>query len=215
MPSTKKPPRGRPTESELEKRKKRVLKVAEKLFMKRGYSGTSVADISRLAKVSPRMISSHFGDKSELFTAVINERSSQAFSTTYRTIDSDSLEDILFGAAKFAWTIAYRPEAIEFQRLLVGEGSRFINRTSKIAHDAADHFFTEMKEIFQSLIDRGLIGQGDTEKLSKYFVDLVVGFSLIQAGMGYWDRVPDEDELREKVHFFCHSISFFSEQNEQ
>ena len=116
MPPAKKPPRGRPTQSDLEKRKARVLEVASKLFMTRGYEGTSLAQVSKLARVSPRMISAHFGNKADIFTQVINARTVSASLLAAETATGETLEDILYGAAKFAWTAAYSPGAVSFLR---------------------------------------------------------------------------------------------------
>ncbi len=60
-----------------------------------------------------------------------------------------------------------------------------------------------MEKIFVDLAERKLISVSDPAAISKYFIDLIVGFSPPQAAMGYWDLVPDSDELKGKVHFFC------------
>jgi len=106
MPSAKRPPRGRPTQSDLEKRKARVLEVASKLFMTKGYAGTSLAEVSKLARVSPRMISAHFGNKADVVTQIILERSLVASQLAAETASGTTLEEILYGAARFAWTAA-------------------------------------------------------------------------------------------------------------
>ena len=206
MPPAKKPPRGRPTQSDLEKRKARVLEVASKLFMNRGYEGTSLAQVSKLARVSPRMISAHFGNKADIFTQVINERSISASLLAAETATGDTLEEILYGAAKFAWTAAYSPGAISFLRLVVGEGERFETHTSEIARVSSILFYGEMERIFADLVERKLISVANPAAISKYFIDLIIGFSPPQAAMGYWDLVPDGDELKDKVHFFVFGL---------
>jgi len=203
MPSAKRPPRGRPTQSDLEKRKARVLEVASKLFMTKGYTGTSLAEVSKLARVSPRMISAHFGNKADVFTQIILERSLVASQLAAETASGTTLEEILYGAARFAWTAAYSPGAISFLRLVVGEGERFETHTAEIARTTSAVFYGEMERIFADLVERKLIAISDPAAIAKYFIDLIVGFSPPQAAMGYWDLVPDCDELKGKVHFFC------------
>jgi AcrR family transcriptional regulator len=203
MAPAKRPPRGRPTQSDLEKRKARVLEVASKLFMTRGYAGTSLAEVSKLARVSPRMISAHFGNKADVFTQIILERSAIASQLAAETASGTTLEEILYGAAKFAWTTAYSPGAISFLRLVVGEGERFETHTAEIARTTSAVFYGEMERIFVDLGERKLIPLCDPKAISKYFIDLIIGFSPPQAAMGYWDLVPDCDEMKSKVHFFC------------
>jgi AcrR family transcriptional regulator len=161
MPPAKKPPRGRPTQSDLEKRKARVLEVAAKLFMTRGYEGTSLAQVSKLARVSPRMISAHFGNKADIFTQVINARTISASLLAAETATGDTLEEILYGAAKFAWTAAYSPGAISFLRLVVGEGERFETHTKEIARVTSILFYGEMERIFVDLAKRKMISVAD------------------------------------------------------
>jgi TetR/AcrR family transcriptional regulator, mexJK operon transcriptional repressor len=198
--------RGRPTQEELEARKARVLTAAEQLFIERGFSDTSVAEITRRANVTPRLVTAHFGDKVDIFIRVIGARTAGFSRLLLVRKERGNLEEIMFGAAKFAWTVAYSPTSLSFLRLLVGEGERFAESTSRIARDSSDQFFGTLAELFRNLFEEGLIGDPDAAKLAKYFVDLVVGFSLVQAGMSYMDRVPDDEEIRDKIRFFCRGI---------
>jgi TetR/AcrR family transcriptional repressor of mexJK operon len=203
MRSPKRPLRGRPTQDELERRKQRVIDTATRLFMDHGYAGTSVAEIAKSARVSPRMIASHFGDKADIFTQVINERTFQASQLAEETANKSSIEEILFGAAKFAWISVYSPGALAFTRFIVAEGGRFADVTSQICREASMEFYGAMNRIFIGLYERGLIRRNDHEKTAKYFVDLMVGIAIPHAAMGFMDYVPDDDELREKIRFFC------------
>lgn len=207
MPATKPTLRGRPRQDELEARKVRVLTAAEELFMERGFSDTSVAEITRRANVTPRLVTAHFGDKVEIFIRVISERNAGALQQLVDEDGGGSLEDMLFGVAKFAWTIAYSPTSLSFLRLLIGEGDRLSEVTSRIAREASDEFFHALETRFFNLFEEGLIADPDAAKLAKYFVDLIVGFSLVQAGMNYMDRVPDDDEIRDKIGFFCRALA--------
>src|ERR1700753_3015639 len=172
-----KPRRGRPTQSDLEKRKARVVQVAEDLFMTRGYAGTSVSEISKRSRVSPRLITAHFGDKSEIFTQVINQRSLRASLLAEKTSAAETLDEILLGAANFAWTAAYSPGAISFLRLVVGEGERFENHTAEIARNSSLYFYGSMEKIFADLKERGLVEVDDTALTPKMFIHLAIAHS--------------------------------------
>ena len=138
-----------------------MLEVAETLFMTRGYAGTSVSEISKRTRVSPRLISAHFGEKADIFAQVIRARLSRAFSLARETSAEGSLEDILFSTARFALSSAYSSDAINFVRLVVGEGKRFESQTAEIARVSSDHFYGEMERIFIDLNRRGLIDVSD------------------------------------------------------
>ena len=52
----------------------KLMDVAEKLFARRGFHGTSVRDITGEAGVDVALVSYHFGSKKQLFAAVLERR---------------------------------------------------------------------------------------------------------------------------------------------
>ncbi len=48
-----------------------ILKVAETLFAENGFDGTSIRDISKIAKINVAMISYYFGSKEKLLEALV------------------------------------------------------------------------------------------------------------------------------------------------
>ncbi|WP_394773986.1 TetR family transcriptional regulator [Flavobacterium sp.] len=56
---------------ELNDKKIQILEVAEKLFSDKGFEGTSIRDISKVAKINVAMISYYFGSKERLLEALI------------------------------------------------------------------------------------------------------------------------------------------------
>lgn len=58
-------------------RKEQILDAAEALFVKRGYHGSSLRDISKAAGVQVALTYYHFGSKEDLYRAVIDRRADQ------------------------------------------------------------------------------------------------------------------------------------------
>jgi len=56
---------------ELNDKKIQILEVAEKLFSEKGFEGTSIRDISKMAKINIAMVSYYFGSKERLLEALI------------------------------------------------------------------------------------------------------------------------------------------------
>lgn len=54
--------------------KQRILDAAERLFARHGFYGISIRDITEAAGVDVALVSYHFGNKRELFTAVFQRR---------------------------------------------------------------------------------------------------------------------------------------------
>jgi AcrR family transcriptional regulator len=63
---------------EFNKKQLEILRIAEKLFAKKGFSATSIRDISHEANINISMISYYFGSKDKLIEAVFELRSSES-----------------------------------------------------------------------------------------------------------------------------------------
>lgn len=53
--------------------KEEIMKVATKQFAQKGYDGTSIREISRIAGINVALISYYWGGKKELFQGIIND----------------------------------------------------------------------------------------------------------------------------------------------
>ncbi len=60
-------------------KKSKILEAAKELMSQKGFEGTTVRDISTMAKVNVAMISYYFGSKEKLFAAMIEENAATAF----------------------------------------------------------------------------------------------------------------------------------------
>src|SRR3981189_3897402 len=62
---------GRPTREEAARRDARLLDVATKLFMERGFDCTSIDAVAETAGISKPTVYARYRDKRDLFTAVL------------------------------------------------------------------------------------------------------------------------------------------------
>ncbi|MBC7900622.1 MAG: TetR/AcrR family transcriptional regulator [Saprospiraceae bacterium] len=58
-----------------DKRREQILHTAVSLFSQRGFSGTTTKEIARVAGVSEAMVFRHFSTKSELYDAILGDKS--------------------------------------------------------------------------------------------------------------------------------------------
>lgn len=65
---------GRPTREEAEARDARLLDVATRLFMERGFDGTSIDAVAEAAGISKPTVYARYDDKRDLFAAVLRKR---------------------------------------------------------------------------------------------------------------------------------------------
>src|SRR5215471_3004962 len=62
---------GRPTRKEAERRHRTLLKTATRLFLKNGWDGTSIDEISRQSGIAKRFIYARYADKAALFVGAL------------------------------------------------------------------------------------------------------------------------------------------------
>jgi len=55
-------------------KKEHIMEVAEKLFLQKGFDGTSIRDLSRAAGINIAMISYYFGSKENLLQSIVEKK---------------------------------------------------------------------------------------------------------------------------------------------
>ena len=63
-------------ENDLNDKQIQILEVAEELFAEKGFDGTSIRDISKVAKINVAMVSYYFGSKEKLLESLILHKTS-------------------------------------------------------------------------------------------------------------------------------------------
>jgi len=199
----KKPnPAGRPTLAELERRKKRVLDVATKLFTRHGYAATSLVDIAKGAGVATRTVYQHFGDKPAIFQEVIYARDLGATVASPELHEDESLFEALMRAGRYACEVALRSQAVELMRLMIAERNRFPELMKKVANATFFHFQHNVQHVFEELARRGAIPDGDHATTAKFFIDFVLGQAPMHTYTEWLSEAPTDAELEAKIDIF-------------
>ena len=138
--------RGRRSQAESTRTRRRILDRAEKLFARRGYRGVSLREIAEGSEVRPFTIQHHFGSKVGLYRAVltrwdeeVRERVSQAVEGRSSMGDAvEAVVDVLFDffLTKRDWVAVTARAALGEglpRGLALGESGwiRFIDETSR------------------------------------------------------------------------------------
>jgi AcrR family transcriptional regulator len=72
-----------------EKTKKKILRAAERLFSKKGFHGTSVAEISREADVNKALIYYHFKDKNDIIVSLFRNIIEELEQSLDQSVEAD------------------------------------------------------------------------------------------------------------------------------
>jgi AcrR family transcriptional regulator len=97
------------------------------IFLQNGYEGTSMDRVAAAAGVSKITIYKHFQDKEGVFTALIEQVTSERFQTVFGPFDFEEPPAIALRklAKRLLDMLAIGDEYIAFLRLLIGESGRF------------------------------------------------------------------------------------------
>lgn len=93
-----------------------IMDAATQVFMAKGYSGTSMDDIAKLATVSKQTVYKHFADKEKLFNEIVLATTDQVDAMIDLVADipadGDGLEQNLTRLAAQFLTALTKPEVI-------------------------------------------------------------------------------------------------------
>jgi AcrR family transcriptional regulator len=193
---------GRPTASELERRKGRVMEVATDMFVANGFAATSLVDIARGAGVATRTLYQHFGDKEAIFRDVIFARDAEASLQPPSVESGDTLFSALLRAGQYAYTITYRERSIGLMRLMIAESNRFPEFMQSVATSIFSHFRRNIEKVLEDLEVAGLIPHSDHARSAELFSDLVLGSHPIMTYTNWDASPPTAQDVEERLDMF-------------
>jgi TetR/AcrR family transcriptional repressor of mexJK operon len=195
-------PAGRPTASELEKRKARVMQVATQMFVSEGFAATSLVDIARGAGVATRTLYQHFGDKEAIFREVIFARDAEAALQPPVVEPGDTLFAVLLRTAHYANAVTYREQSVGLMRLMIAESKRFPEFMQSVATTIFSHFRRNIEKVLEGSAAVGLIPDGNHARSAELFSDLVLGSHPIMTYTNWDSSPPSESDIEERLDLF-------------
>ena len=112
---------GRPKAADVEARTQELLQIAGSLFLKNGYTKTSLESIARAAHVAVRTIYVKFGGKEGLLHAVLAAKRDHFFRSQPMDTDPRPLRAIVDDFAHQMHDLLTSQQAIEMQRVVLAE----------------------------------------------------------------------------------------------
>ena len=162
-----------------------IMDAAARVFLQRGYPGTSVDDIAAEAGVSKRTVYNVFDDKEQLFRAIIGraiataERFSLEFAST--TAEADDVEAALIALARELAASVLGGRVVPLRRLLIGEASRFPEFAADYYERAPGRVMAAVAGALRKLGERGVLRIDDAQLAAEHFAFLAIGPSLDRA----------------------------------
>ena len=193
---------GRPTASELERRKGRVMEVATQLFVEHGFAATSLVDIARDAGVATRTLYQHFGDKEAIFREVIYARDAEAALLPPTVEPGDTLHSALLRVSHYAYTVTYRDQSVGLMRLMIAESKRFPDFMQAVAVSIFANFRRNIEHVLEALEAAGLLPAGNHNRSAELFADLVLGSHPIMTYTNWDSTIPSDRDIEERLDMY-------------
>jgi len=169
---------GRPTRREAEECLKRILAIAQRHFLTRGYTETSLDAIAREAGVAKKTLYHHFGSKAGLFGEIVAHcRNSRIAELNGIMLASEEPAHVLKQVALHLLDFLTRPERVKLHKLVVLEVSRFPKLVRAVMYDRRGAL-AGMEPIrcwFRDAVAAGKLEITDPDLAADQFVHLVLG----------------------------------------
>lgn len=162
-----------------------ILEAATAVFMAKGYAGTSMDDIAKLAAVSKQTVYKHFADKEKLFAAIV-------LATTGRVetmidlvadipTDEDALEENLLRLARQFLTSLTHPQVLQLRRLIIANADTFPDLGAAWYEQGFERILATLATTFQRLADQGLLRIDDPLLAANHFSGMLLWIPVNKA----------------------------------
>jgi len=199
---------GRPKAADVEARMQELLHTAGMLFLKNGYTKTSLESIARAAHVAVRTIYVKFGGKAGLLNAVLEAKRGHFFRSQPMDTDPRPFREIVGDFAHQMHGLLTSDEAIEMQRVVLAEAptnpelaDAFWNGGPRQTREMLARFFARPEVRAQMRPDVPL------DLLPSFLMTCIAGEQMLGL-MCRRTRTPEEalHELEGRIDLFCRSV---------
>lgn len=173
-----------------------ILKGAMQEFLAHGYAGSSMDKVAKTAGVSKATVYSHFGDKQNLFNAVMQNLVKDKFKKIMGLDKPQCLEQdpkiVLSAMATRMLENAKRDRDFQdFVRIIIGESGRFPELAQAYVRNLAKPAIDSLTQYFTSHPNLKL---DDPEATVRVMIGTLVYFVMLQEMLHGNDILPLEDE---------------------
>ncbi|MFF5447654.1 TetR/AcrR family transcriptional regulator [Streptomyces sp. NPDC012888] len=138
-----------------------IMEAATSAFMNKGYSGTSMDDIAKLAAVSKQTVYKHFSDKEKLFAEIVLATTDRIDGmvdlVAHIPADAEALEDNLTRLARQFLAALTRPEVLQLRRLVIANADSFPELGASWYEQGFERVLATLAGTFERLADHGLL----------------------------------------------------------
>jgi len=191
-------------------RRDTILQAGVDVFLEYGYVSASVDEIVRRAGGSKRTVYKYFGNKEELFAAIIASLAVQMLSPLGSAIDSDSnLQQTLEKLGKAYLDVLLREDSLAIFRTVVSEGVRFPELAKTFFLNGPNAAVTRLSSYLEQQVKSGSLKLDDTHAAARQYFGMIRSDLHMRAALGL--ELPSEleinKELKKAVSMFLREYS--------
>ena len=180
-------------------RRDTILQAGIEVFLEYGYVSASVDEIVRRAGGSKRTVYKYFGNKEELFAAIIASIATHMLSPLGAAIDSDSdLQATLEKLGKAYLQVLLREDSLAIFRTVVSEGVRFPELAKAFFLNGPSSAVTQLSGYLQQQVSRGVLKLDDTHAVARQYFGMIRSDLHMRAALGL--ALPSEEEIALEVN---------------
>ena len=180
-------------------RRDTILQAGVDVFLEYGYVCASVDEIVRRAGGSKRTVYKYFGNKEELFAAIIASLASQMLSPLGAAIDSDSdFQKTLEKLGKAYLDVLLREDSLAIFRTVVSEGVRFPELAKTFFLNGPNAAVARLSGYLEQQLDNGSLKLDDTHAAARQYFGMIRSDLHMRAALGL--ELPSEDEINRGVN---------------
>ncbi|MCA6120442.1 TetR/AcrR family transcriptional regulator [Bradyrhizobium sp. WSM 1704] len=202
---------GRPTRDAAIERDQRLIEVATRLFLERGFDATSIDAVAETARVSKPTVYAQYGDKRGLFTAVLRREIARwlaplAAAATEMHLDHPadcSVEERLIDLGRQLLTLNCSADSIAFSRILTAQAINFPDVAKLAVDEGWSKAVSTTADFFDHLAACGALDLEDTTIAAETFLNMVVGHTHRMATFGIpIDMASAEKRMEVSIRLF-------------
>ncbi len=201
---------GRPTRDAAIARDQRLIDVATRLFLERGFDGTSIDAVAEAARVSKPTVYAQYGDKRGLFAAVLKLEIarwlaplSAATEMQFDTPSDASIEQRLVELGRQLLSISCGADAVAFGRILTAQAINFPEIAKLAEEEGWSKAVSTTARFFDHLAAAGALDVEDTTIAAEAYLNMVVGHTHRIATFGIpIDMKAAEKQMKLSIRLF-------------
>lgn len=175
-----------------------ILKAAQTVFLRDGFSTSSMEAIAREADVSKQTVYNHFAGKEELFRAVIERRCSLMRTELDKGFlqHGDDIEQVLTAFGQNVLEVMLSPQSMWLKRLLQTEGRRHPQLAETYYRLGPDATANRLADFLIEQTQRGRLAIHDPRIAAEQFVSMLPGHLRMRHLIGMSDPPTEAERKR-------------------